>query len=282
MVITSIGSQRIWYTAINMKTLKLDHALAEMVRDGTKTSTWRIYDDKDIRVNDDIELIDKIKPADPSTWRSMGTARVDMVVEKRLGEVNDKDFEGRNPYASQEKMLADFRKYYGPQVALETPVKMIHFSLAKKNDSIPTSGLPQLKEAKLYADGGSRGNPGPSASGFAIMDMEGQIVVKKGIYLGLTTNNQAEYQALKLGLEEARNMGIREVHVYMDSLLVVNQMLGIFKIKNRDLWPIHDSIKQLVSSFRSATFTHVPRELNKVADGEVNDALDVAEKSQKG
>ncbi len=75
--------------------------------------------------------------------------------------------------------------------------------------------------------------------------MEDNILVDKGVYLGITTNNQAEYTALKLALEEVRKIGVQEVNVYMDSLLVVNQMKGIFKVKNRDLWPIHDAIKQL-------------------------------------
>jgi ribonuclease HI len=129
-------------------------------------------------------------------------------------------------------------------------------------------------EVKLFADGGSRGNPGPSASGFVILDMEDTILVDKGVYLGITTNNQAEYTALKLALEECRNMGVKDVDVYMDSLLVVNQMKGIFKIKNRDLWPIHDAIKQLASQFEHIKYSHVPREFNKLADAAVNRALD--------
>jgi ribonuclease HI len=131
-----------------------------------------------------------------------------------------------------------------------------------------------LKKIKIYTDGGSRGNPGPSASGFVLLDMDDNIVVQQGIYLGITTNNQAEYQALKLALEEAKKLQARQIDVYMDSLLVVNQMLGKFKIKNRDLWPIYDSIKKLTTSFNSVTFTHVPRELNKLADRMVNKALD--------
>lgn len=263
-----------------MKTLKLDHSLADMVRRGDKTSTWRMYDDKDIRVNDEIELLDKVDPKDPSTWGQVGIARVDMVIEKRLGDVSRSDFQGHAEYASREEMLQDYQKYYGPQVTFETPIKMIHFTLDKKTQARVVDALPKLAEARMYADGGSRGNPGPSASGFAIMDMDGQIVVKKGIYLGVTTNNQAEYQALKLGLEEARSMGIREVHVYMDSLLVVNQMLGIFKVKNRDLWPIHEAIKEVATTFKHVSYTHVPRELNKIADAEVNEALDAAAKLQ--
>ncbi len=129
-------------------------------------------------------------------------------------------------------------------------------------------------KVKLFADGGSRGNPGPSASGFVILDMEDNVLVDEGVYLGVTTNNQAEYTALKLGLEACQKMGVREVEVYLDSLLVVNQMNGIFKIRNRDLWPIHDAIKQQAKTFREVHYSHVPREFNKLADAAVNRALD--------
>lgn len=130
------------------------------------------------------------------------------------------------------------------------------------------------KQIKMFADGGSRGNPGPSASGYVLMDLEDNVLIEKGIYLGITTNNQAEYQAVKFGLEDALKNGAREVSVYLDSLLVVNQMKGIFKIRNRDLWPIHTAIQDIMKQFKKITFTHVPRELNKLADGEVNKTLD--------
>lgn len=129
-------------------------------------------------------------------------------------------------------------------------------------------------KVKLFGDGGSRGNPGPSASGFVILDMEDNVLVDEGMYLGVTTNNQAEYTSLRLGLEECLKMGVREVQVYMDSLLVVNQMKGVFKVKNRDLWPIHDAIKKLAAKFDHVSFSHVPREFNKLADAAVNRALD--------
>lgn len=132
----------------------------------------------------------------------------------------------------------------------------------------------QYKQIKLYADGGSRGNPGPSSSGFVLLDMNDSIIFKTGFYLGITTNNQAEYQALKLGLEQARKIGAREVSVFMDSLLVINQMKGIFKVKNRDLWPIHIAIREQAKQFKKIIYTHVPRELNKLADAEVNETLD--------
>jgi ribonuclease HI len=131
-----------------------------------------------------------------------------------------------------------------------------------------------VDKVKMFADGGSRGNPGPSASGYVLLDKEDNILVDEGVYLGVTTNNQAEYTALKLGLERALERGVREIDVYMDSMLVVNQMKGIFKVKNRDLWPIHDAIKELVGKFDEVHFAHVPRELNKLADAAVNRALD--------
>ncbi len=138
----------------------------------------------------------------------------------------------------------------------------------------------KMKTQILFTDGGSRGNPGPSAAGYAILDEDDNILVKRGIYLGVTTNNQAEYTALKLGLEELQKMGSKNVRVFMDSLLVVNQMLGIFKVKNRDLWPIHDEAQKLAENFKRISFTHVPRSMNKIADAAVNEALDSAAKNQ--
>ncbi len=137
-----------------------------------------------------------------------------------------------------------------------------------------TPGGGQHKRIKLYADGGSRGNPGPSASGYVLLDMDDTVILKSGVYLGITTNNQAEYQALKFGLEQAQKLGAREVDVFLDSLLVINQMKGIFRVRNRDLWPIHEAIKEIGKQFKKVTYTHVPRELNKLADGEVNEILD--------
>jgi ribonuclease HI/pterin-4a-carbinolamine dehydratase len=147
-------------------------------------------------------------------------------------------------------------------------------------EEVPPKG--DYKHIKLYADGGSRGNPGPSASGYVLLDTEDNIIMKSGVYLGITTNNQAEYQSLKFGLTEARKIGAQEVDVYMDSLLVVNQMKGLFKVKNRDLWPIHVAIKELANHFKKVTYTHVPREMNKLSDAEVNETLDAEASGQAG
>lgn len=131
------------------------------------------------------------------------------------------------------------------------------------------------KKVLIYCDGGSRGNPGPSASGFVIQDPETEIVLESGgKFLGITTNNQAEYRAVLFALERAHELGVEEIEFRLDSLLVVNQMKGIYKVKNKDLWPIYEQIKALCTKFKHVSFTHVLRELNKLADAEANRLMD--------
>ena len=125
----------------------------------------------------------------------------------------------------------------------------------------------------VYSDGGSRGNPGPSAAGYVVMNTSDEVIEQGGQYLGLTTNNQAEYHGVRLGLEKALEMGARTVDFRSDSMLVVNQMNGIYSIKNRELWPIYERIQALVGQFERVTFTHVRREFNSLADGLVNKTL---------
>lgn len=126
----------------------------------------------------------------------------------------------------------------------------------------------------VYSDGGSRGNPGPSASGFVVMDDKENVLHEGGMYLGITTNNQAEYHGVRLGLEKALEMGAKSVDFRMDSLLIVNQMSGVYKVRNRELWPIYERIKELTKEFDKVTFSHVRREFNQLADGMVNKILD--------
>lgn len=131
-----------------------------------------------------------------------------------------------------------------------------------------------VKSVKLYTDGGSRGNPGPSATGFVILDFNEKILNKGSKYLGITTNNQAEYTALVDGLKKCQDMGVEELEVYMDSLLIINQMKGSYKVKNADLIPLYQSAIQLSHNFKSVSYTHVRRELNSIADALVNECLD--------
>lgn len=151
---------------------------------------------------------------------------------------------------------------------------LIDSAVTEADESPVPPAEADIQKVKIFTDGGSRGNPGPSALGYVITDMEDSIIEKGGVYLGITTNNQAEYQGLKVALEKAYKLGAREAEVYMDSLLVINQMKGIFKVKNRDLWPIHEAIKEQATKFKKVSYAHVPRNLNKLADAEVNETLD--------
>lgn len=133
----------------------------------------------------------------------------------------------------------------------------------------------------IYSDGGSRGNPGPSASGFVLMDSAQNVLEQGGMYLGITTNNQAEYHGVRLGLEAAAKLGARTIDFRIDSLLVVNQLNGVYTIKNRELWPINERIVELTHQFEKVSFSHVKREFNQLADGMVNKILNVHEATEK-
>ncbi len=266
------------------KQIKFDHQLAGEIERGEKTTTFRFFDDKYISVGDVLEVIDKVEHDNPATWLKIGWMDVREVLEKRVGDLTASDWAGHETYESTDVFLNTFRYYYNKPIDEATPVKIIRFAFKaaeQKEPFLAPGGAEQLPEVvKLYADGGSRGNPGPSAGGFVVLAMNDAVLRSSSKYLGVTTNNQAEYHALKGGLELCRDGRVKTVHVFMDSLLVVNQMKGVFQIKNRELWPIHDAIKKLLPAFDEVTFTHVPRELNKLADAEVNKALD-AIKSEK-
>lgn len=146
----------------------------------------------------------------------------------------------------------------------------------KSFKTVKASGAKNTADSAItiFSDGGSRGNPGPSAAGFVALDGSQQVIAQGGEYLGITTNNQAEYHGVRLGLEEAIKLGFKRVDLKIDSMLVVNQMKGFYKIKNRELWPIHERIRELMTQFDTVTFTHVLREFNQLADGMVNKTLD--------
>ena len=140
-----------------------------------------------------------------------------------------------------------------------------------KNDVEPAL---DLVEAKLYTDGGSRGNPGKSGGAFVICKMDDNVVEKSGFYIGIATNNQAEYRALLKGIQRSTKLGVRRLKVFMDSELIVKQLNGLYKIKNQELLPLYNQVKVLADDFENISFTHVPRALNKEADLEVNRILD--------
>ncbi len=129
------------------------------------------------------------------------------------------------------------------------------------------------KKLEIYSDGGSRGNPGPGAAG-AVLKSDGAVVDTVSKYLGKTTNNQAEYTAILIGLERAHSLGAEEVDMYMDTELACKQLNGEYKVKDPELAKLFVKVWNLTHEFKKVTFTHVRREQNKEADALVNKSLD--------
>jgi ribonuclease HI len=129
-------------------------------------------------------------------------------------------------------------------------------------------------KAKLFTDGGSRGNPGPAAYGFVLEAEDGTVLDARGEAIGVATNNVAEYSALVAGLERAIEVGIDELEVVSDSELLVKQMRGEYRVKNRALQDLFLDASQLARKLGRVTYTAVRREHNELADSLVNEALD--------
>ncbi len=127
---------------------------------------------------------------------------------------------------------------------------------------------------KIYTDGGSRGNPGPAASGAVIKSETGETLAELMKYLGVTTNNQAEYGAIILGLKKAVEIGAKSVDLLMDSELAVKQLKGEYRVKNPEIAKRFLEVKNLLHRFSHVTITHIRRERNTQADALVNKCLD--------
>ncbi len=126
----------------------------------------------------------------------------------------------------------------------------------------------------IYTDGGARGNPGPAGSGIVICDSQIKIIKEHSRFLGKATNNQAEYEAVILGLEKAKELKAAEVDLYSDSQLIVEQLNRRYKIKNPDLGTLFIKVWNLSQSFKKVCFHYVSREKNKRADRLVNEIID--------
>jgi len=129
-------------------------------------------------------------------------------------------------------------------------------------------------QATLFADGGSRGNPGHAASGAVLVAPDGEVLAEVGTYLGIATNNVAEWNGLVEGLSEARKLGIERLAVRLDSELVVKQPTGEYRVKHPDLMPFHQKAKKLFREFAHVDPKQIPRKQNKLADALVNHVLD--------
>ncbi len=126
----------------------------------------------------------------------------------------------------------------------------------------------------INVDGASRGNPGEAGAGAVIRDPEGQIIKKLKKYLGRATNNVAEYNAILIALESARDLGLNSIRILADSELMVKQLNGVYRVKSADLLPLYDRAVDLIKGFKDCKIAHVYREDNSTADGLANEAID--------
>ncbi|MEX0917258.1 MAG: ribonuclease HI family protein [Candidatus Paceibacterota bacterium] len=136
----------------------------------------------------------------------------------------------------------------------------------------------------VYTDGGSRNNPGPSGAGAVVRNEGGDVLACAKMFLGVMTNNQAEYTAVILGLETAKKVAggkikakQTSIEVRLDSELIARQLADKYQIKEESLFPLYIKVHNMrIADFKNITFTHIPREKNKEADRLANEAMDEA------
>jgi ribonuclease HI len=123
-----------------------------------------------------------------------------------------------------------------------------------------------------HTDGASKGNPGPSAFGYTI-EQDGAVIEERGEYLGMATNNIAEYRAFIAVMRRMLELGATDAVIYSDSQLAVRQISGVYRVRNEGLIPLYEEIRRLRGKFHSLQVVHVPREENSTADGLANKAI---------
>ncbi len=134
------------------------------------------------------------------------------------------------------------------------------------NSNVPKRTLDPTHELYIFIDGASKGNPGRAGAGVYITDREGKEILRKGKFLGHRTNNEAEYEALLLGMEEARRLGGRVVSVFTDSELIQKQVEGLYRVRELHLRLLHQKVMEKKKAFETFRIESIPREENREAD----------------
>lgn len=140
--------------------------------------------------------------------------------------------------------------------------------------ALAASADPGLARVRVYSDGAARGNPGLSGAGAVLVAPSGHVVDRLGKFLGVQTNNYAEYMGLLIGLRRAKDLGAREVEVFADSELMIRQLGGRYQVKSPTLRPLYEEAIRLLKDFSRVKLVHVPREMNAAADEMSNRAID--------
>jgi len=186
-------------------------------------------------------------------------------IASRLPRVQNAEL--RQGFAALARLLRELEKAMGPAAPAQSDVALPATKEVFPTDA-PTAGPDrQIDRVKMFIDGASRGNPGPAAIGVVFTDMEGHVLWQISRRLDEdTTNNVAEYEALRQGLLCALGQGWRKVHAFSDSELLVRQMLGHYKIKNEGLRKLAPVVQRLIRQLDAFTIVHIGRESNRLAD----------------
>ena len=187
-----------------------------------------------------------------------------------IGIIDDSKPIPRDRYTAY-KYIKDFTN---STVRLTETSRSVVEIIEEKSVTDHTSSRETANSIVINVDGASRGNPGPAGIGYCIHDNNGQIVEQGGEFIGFATSRVAEYYAMRKGIERAIELGYKTVRFISDSLMVVNQLSGIFTVKNQDIIPIYEEILGKLEQFEAVSFSHVPRTKNAIADSEANAAID--------
>ncbi|MCL2457657.1 MAG: ribonuclease HI family protein [Desulfobulbus sp.] len=140
--------------------------------------------------------------------------------------------------------------------------------------TMPADNAATACRCRLFTDGASRGNPGQAGAGAVLLDEQDEELAACSVYLGVCTNNVAEYKALLVGLEEALCQGCGQLAIFLDSELIVRQVQGLYKVKNETLLPLFHQVRERLDQFETWSITHVPRAQNTRADQLANQGID--------
>ena len=190
-------------------------------------------------------------------------------VVEAIAEVEPLDRAAGKLGLPREAIVALLREAAAPSLFHPPPQVRERLAVSPAPKPAPVAG----RRAVVYADGASRGNPGLAGAGAVLVLPDGQ-TFRLGRFLGVQTNNVAEYQGVILGLEKATELGVRVLDVRADSMLTMMQLKGEWKIRNEGLKPLFERARQLINRFDDITFRHVPREQNQAADEMSNRAID--------
>ncbi|HVE84030.1 MAG TPA: ribonuclease HI family protein [Myxococcales bacterium] len=170
-----------------------------------------------------------------------------------------------------ERAAAALEAPVGPGLAANGPSDSGFFSTS----SLPSGpGVAASNRIRVYSDGAARGNPGLAGAGAVLVEPNGRVVERLGKFLGVQTNNYAEYMGLLLGLKRAKDLGVQEVEVFADSELMIRQLGGRYQVKSPSLRPLYEEVLELLNQFGRFKLVHVPREMNAAADEMSNRAID--------